>query len=87
MKEIRISETVWTHFVLFIKDSEDGDQDIVHSVGYIGLPNVSSLRENFEELKEDEDFKIDGIDSVYVDIVDKKTYIKYMGDFKIGVED
>lgn len=85
-KTIRISQTVWTHFVLFIKDVQDG-QDVVHSVGYVGLPNVASLKENFDELKEDEDFKIDDIDSVYVDIVDKATYIEIMGDFKINVDD
>lgn len=79
---IKISQTVWTHFVVFLDDNNN----VLHSVGYVGFPNVASLKENFEELAIDEDFKIDNIDSAFIAIVDKNTYIGIVGDFEVDVD-
>jgi hypothetical protein len=63
---------------LFIDDNK-----IVHSVGYESLPNVATLQENFNELKMDEEFKLDNVDTLLVDIISKEKYISFMGDFEI----
>lgn len=75
---MKISETNWNTFVLFI----DNDK-IVHSVGYETLPNVVTLQENFNELKTDEEFKLNNVDTLLVSIVSKEKYISIMGDFEI----
>jgi hypothetical protein len=75
---MKISETNWNIFVLFIDDNK-----IVHSVGYESLPNVATLQENFNELKMDEEFKLDNVDTLLVDIISKEKYISFMGDFEI----
>lgn len=82
---IKISETEWTHFVLIMEDDEN--RELLHSIGYVGLPNVVSLMENFTELKNDGDFKIDDLDGKLVNIVSKEKYITLVGDFEIDVED
>lgn len=75
---MKISETNWNIFVLFINNDK-----IVHSVGYETLPNVATLQENFNELKTDNEFKLDNVDTLLVSIVSKEKYISIMGDFEI----
>lgn len=77
---MKLSETNWNFFVLFINDK----MEIEHAVGYESLPNISSLIENFNELKTDEEFKIPNSESLNVDIISKEKYIEFMGDFEIN---
>lgn len=76
---MKISESDFKYFILLINE----ESEIVHSIGYEYLPNVASILENIDELKNDEEFKLDDVDSLYVDIVNKEIYINILGDLEI----
>lgn len=76
---MKISETDFTHFVMFI----NGNCEVEHSIGFEGPPNVASLLENFNELKYDEEFRLDNIESLYIDIINKEEYMEIMGDLEV----
>ena len=76
---MKISETAFTHFVMFI----NGNCEVEHSIGFEGPPNVASLLENFNELKYDEEFRLDNIESLYIDIINKEEYMEIMGDLEV----
>ena len=76
---MKISESDFEYFVLFINEQND----IEHSIGYEYLPNVASLLENFDELKNDEEFKLDNVDSLYIDIISKEQYLEIIGDLDL----
>lgn len=78
---MKISESEFTHFVMFI----NSDCEVEHSIGFEGPPNVASLLENFNELKFDEEFRLDNIESLYIDIINKEEYIEIMGDLDLEV--
>lgn len=78
---MRISETEWNVFVLYI----DNNNEVVHSIGFETLPNIATLQENFNELRNDEEFKLDNVDTLCVDIISKEKYISVMGDLELDM--
>lgn len=76
---MKISESNFEYFIMFINEQSE----VVHSIGYEWLPNVASILENIDELKNDEEFKLDNVDSLYVDIINKENYISILGDLEV----
>lgn len=77
---MKLSESVYNWFVLFLNT----ELELEHSIGYVTLPDISSLRENFEELYEDVSLNhIENISELNVIIVSKEDYIKQIGDIDL----
>lgn len=77
---MKLSDLNWNLWVLFLTETNQ----IVHAVGFEDLPNVATLIEIFNELKNDPEFEIDeDIDALRIDFISKEQYIELMGDFVI----
>lgn len=76
------------HIVLF-KHGSDGIFEIVHMVAFEELPNVATLAEIFDELVNDEEFKMDAdfVKQLSVDIMTMKDYIAEYGELEFHKED
>lgn len=77
---MKLSESNYNFFVLFLNK----EMVLEHSIGYVTLPDIGSLRENFEELYEDDSLNhIENISELNVIIVSKEDYIKQIGDIDL----
>lgn len=79
---MKLSESDYNWFVLFL----NSESVVEHSIGYVTLPDINDLKENFEELYENDSLNyINDISSLKVIIISKDEYINRFGD--INLED
>lgn len=77
---MKLSETNYTHFLMFV----DNDDTLVHAVTFKDWPNVISMRTIFDELVTD--FGIDNkdVDELRIAILPIDEYIEKYGDLDLG---
>lgn len=77
---MKLSESDYNFFVLFLNK----EMELEHSIGYVTLPCIGALRENFEELYDLRSCgHIENISELKVYIVSKINYINKYGDIDL----